>query len=611
MSEFDNFLLLGYITHMQLTEKWFISNKKADFNSLGKKFHIDPVTARVLVNRNVSEDDMSTFLSCAFSGLHAPAAMRDLIRASEILETKIKEEKRIRIIGDYDVDGVCSTYILWKALSECGANIDHIIPDRISDGYGISMSMIENSISDGIDTIITCDNGISAFEQITAAKAAGLTVVLTDHHEIPLDEAGNEVIPPADAVINPHLKNDKYPFKEICGAVVAFKLMQRTLPTFLHKEANKVLTELFEFAALATVCDVMPLVNENRVIVKLSLPRMSSSSNLGLRALVSASNLGEHEITAYHLGFVLGPCINAAGRLESANIALDLFKETDPNKAYLRATDLVKLNEKRRSISSTFEEEAFKIVEATKAYDKEIIIIHLSGCHESLAGIIAGRLKEHYQRPAIVFTDDADKNLKGSGRSTDEFDMFTELGKHRNLFIRFGGHKAAAGMSLTKENYEKLLDVYSATASAEPVKKVLIDVPMPLSYCTLPLAEEFKKLEPFGNGNSKPLFAEAGLKIINISVMGKTNSAAKLTLVDKNDRTFTAVYFGKLEEFNQKIANPEDAFEIEMLYSNTNNNDVKVDITYNLDVNSFRGKSEPQMIIKNIRRSAEQVLKPA
>lgn len=589
-----------------IKESWVITNKKADFNYLGKKYNIDPVTARVLINRNIPEDSIKPFMTGDFSYLHDPKLMHGLPEAKEMLLASINSHKKIRIMGDYDVDGVCSTYILLKSLIACGANVDAVIPDRIKDGYGININMISQAKEDNIDVILTCDNGIAAKEQIEFANECGIEVILTDHHEIPIDISGEEILPPAAVVVDPHQKTDTYPFAEICGAVVAFKLMQLLLPEFLEtQDANILLTGLFEFAALATVCDVMPLIDENRIIVKQSLPRISSSANLGLRALVLASGLAGKEITAFHLGFIIGPCINAAGRLKNAKMALDLFTEEDPQKAEEKAYELVKLNEKRRSISAVFEEKAFEFIEAERLYDNEVIILHLSGCHESLAGIIAGRVKEKYCRPAVILTDDAKGLLKGSGRSTDDFDMFARFSEHKYLFEKFGGHKAAAGLSITKENYKKFKEIYCVRAKEDPVKKIVIDVPMPLSYCSLPLANEFKQLEPFGNGNSKPLFAEAGLKLIGISKMGQNGSAAKLSLLDKNDKMFTAVYFGDLTDFNKKIAGDNSSYEVDMLYENISNNDFIVDVAYNLDTNSFRGKAEPQIVIKHIRRRIE------
>ncbi len=587
-----------------IKENWVILNKKADFNAIGKKYNIDPVTARVIINRNVPEDHIKSYLTCNFSDLYSPELMSGIVEAASILKDKIKSNEKIRIIGDYDVDGVCSTYILKHSIAKCGGIVDTVIPDRVKDGYGINSEMIENAKNDGVGTIITCDNGIAAYSQIELAKSYGICVILTDHHEIPLDENGNEIIPPADIVINPHKKKDSYPFKDICGAVVAFKLVQYALPQILGKDdTNKILSELFEFTALATVCDVMPLVDENRIIVKNALPRMKVSANIGLRALVVASDLIGKELTSFHLGFVIGPCINAAGRLDTADKALALFDESDRDKAIEIASELVKTNNKRKTMTATFEEEACRLVEENKEYNNNVIFIHLSGCHESLAGIIAGRIRERYERPTVVFTDDISGNLKGSGRSTEDFDMFEQFSKCKDLLIKFGGHKAAAGMSVTRDNYEKLRHFFnSKPAENLPQKKITIDVPMPLSYCSLPLAAEFEKLEPFGNGNSKPLFAEAGLKLIGITKIGKNNSAAKMTLLDQNDKSFTAVYFGNLNELNKKLSSGSDNYEIEMLYEGIKNNEIVVDIAYNLGVNSFKGANEAQTVIKYIRR---------
>lgn len=587
-----------------IKENWVVLNKKADFNAIGKKYSIDPVTARVIINRNIPEDHIKAYLACDFADLYEPEKMLGIKEASALLAKKIKENKKIRIIGDYDVDGVCSTYILKRSIAECGVSADAVIPDRVKDGYGINETMIEKAKADGIDTIITCDNGIAAYSQIELAKNYGITVILTDHHEIPLSDTGEEVIPPADIVVNPHLKADNYPFKDVCGAVVAFKLMQATLSLAISKDdTNRVLSELFEFAALATVCDVMPLIDENRIIVKNALPRLRHSANIGLRALIVASDLIDKKLTAFHLGYVIGPCVNAAGRLETADKALALFDEHDREKAMNMATELVKTNNKRKSMTQVFEEEACRLTEENNEQDNNVIFLHLSGCHESLAGIIAGRIRERYERPTVVFTDDISGNLKGSGRSTDDFDMFTQFSKCKDLFIKFGGHKAAAGMSITKDNYAKLKAYFnSKPAETLPQKKITIDVPMPLSYCSAPLATEFERLEPFGNGNSKPLFAEAGLKLIAITRMGKNNNAAKMTLLDQHDKSFTAVYFGNLDELNKRLSPSGDNYEINMLYEGVRNNEIVVDIAYNLGINSFKGANEAQAVVKHIRR---------
>ncbi len=587
-----------------IKENWVVVNKKADFNAIGKQYNIDPVTARVIINRNIPEDHIKTYLSCSFTDLYPPEKMKGIKEGAKLLAEKINNKKKIRIIGDYDVDGVCSTYILKRSIRECGAYVDTVIPDRIKDGYGINIEMIEKAKSDNVDTIITCDNGIAAYDQIKLAKSYGITVILTDHHEIPKDETGEEIIPPADIVINPHLKDDTYPYKEICGAVVAFKLMQEMLPMIISREeTNKLLNELFEFAALATVCDVMPLVDENRVIVKNALSRIKSSLNTGLRALIVASDLAGKDLTAFHLGFIIGPCINAAGRLETADRALALFDESDQDKAMELATELVKTNNKRKSMTAVFEEKACQMVEEGHEQDKNVIFLHLSGCHESLAGIIAGRIRERYERPTVVFTDDISGNLKGSGRSTDEFDMFSRFSECKDLFIKFGGHKAAAGMSITRDNFEKLKEYFnSRPADNLAQKKISIDVPMPLSYCSLPLATEFEKLEPFGNGNSKPLFAQAGLKLIKLTKMGKNNNAAKLTLLDDKDTSFTAVYFGNLDELTDRLSPQGDRLAIEMLYSGVMNDEIVVDIAYNLGINSYKGANEAQTVVKYIRR---------
>ena len=599
-----NLQIIRTMQKIEIKENWVVANKKADFNAIAKKLNIDPVTARILVNRDIPEENMKSFMECDFGSLHAPELMHGLATAADILSEKIRSGKKIRIMGDYDVDGVTSTYILWRSLSECGADVDTVIPDRIKDGYGINQNMVEDALMDGVDTILTCDNGIAAYSQIEYAKQYGLTVVLTDHHEIPVDEDGNEMLPPADVIVDPHQKADSYPFSEICGAVVAFKLMQSLLPGFLDKDrCNIILNELFELSALATVCDVMPLIDENRVIVKHALPKMKISANIGLRALVIASNLNGKNLDSFHLGFILGPCLNSAGRLKTADIALDLFKTQDPEEALSIATELVKTNEERRSLTASFQDKACEEIEASGEYKNKVIFLYIKDCHESLAGIIAGRIKEKYGRPAVVFTDAENGTLKGSGRSTDDFDMFSEFSAHKDLFIKFGGHKAAAGMTIAPESFDALKEIFNKNTEdlSVPETKITIDVPMPMSYCTTPLAVEFEKLAPFGNGNEKPLFAESDMRIVSMMKMGKGQNAAKISLLDPADKMYTAVYFGSLDEFNKKLSLTGDGTDIEPFYEGDKAGEIPVDVIYNLGVNDFRGV-EAQIVIKNIRR---------
>ena len=523
-------------------EKWFIKNKKADFDLIARTFGISPVLARLAVNRGVSSnEEMGRYLRPSMEHLHNPHQMKDIDKTCEILKRKIAEGKTIRIIGDYDVDGVMATYILCKALIKCGAKADYEIPDRIKDGYGINMQIVEMAVSDRIDTIITCDNGIAAREQVKFAKQMGMTVLITDHHDIPIGEP----LPPADTIVNPKQETCGYPFKGICGAVVAYKLAEALYEAFGF-EKKLAEEEFLEFAAIATVCDVMDLVNENRALVKHGIEKLKRTSNMGLQALIRVNQLEFANLSAYHLGFVIGPCINASGRLESAKIALKLFLTEEKGKAELFAKELKMLNEERKQMTEENLEKAISIVEETGLLEDKVLLVFIPECHESLAGIIAGRLRERYNRPTIVLTK-GKEGLKGSGRSTPEYSMFEELSKCKEYLSKFGGHPMAAGLSLEEENLEpfrRALNKNTTLTEEDLIPKVTFDMVLPLEEISLPLIREIDFLEPYGKENTRPLFAGKDIFVTGARTIGQEKNMLRLTVKSSSSHaSYTAMLF--------------------------------------------------------------------
>ena len=483
---------------------WMLQTKRADFDGIARQFGIDPVTARVIRNRGIEgRENIERYLYGDLDSLYSPWLLKDMRPAVDMLKRKLKEGQKIRIVGDYDIDGVCSTYILYQALKRLGGNVDYAIPDRIKDGYGINESMIRAAAEDGIDTILTCDNGISAFSQIQTAKDFGMTVIVTDHHEVPAD-GEREILPPADAVIDPKQRSCSYPFPEICGAVVAYKLVQA-----LYEESGvsrEEWLELLEFAAIATVGDVMKLQDENRMIVKYGLKKLGHTKNLGLKKLAEKTNLDLNSITAYHIGFVIGPSLNAGGRLQTAKLALSMLLAKDEETAEELAQELKDLNDMRKDMTEHWTAEA-KVLADTQYRNDKVLVIFLPDCHESLAGIIAGRLREYCQKPAIVLTR-SEEAVKGSGRSIESYHMFQKLSEVKDLMLKFGGHPMAAGLSLLEENIDEFrreLNERSGLTEEDFKAKLWIDVPMPIDYINERLVEELKILEPFGQGNEKPL----------------------------------------------------------------------------------------------------------
>ncbi len=567
-------------------EKWVVTAKKADFQKIGQTFGIDPVIARLIRNRDVEGmENIRSYLYGTLEELPSPWFLKDMKKAVEILKDKIDQKARIRIIGDYDIDGVTATYILLTGFRRLGARVDTYIPDRIKDGYGMHSQLIEKAAEDGIDTIITCDNGIAASAEIQQAKEKGMTVIVTDHHEIPYrdtDKGREWIVPEADAVINPKQSDCPYPNKNICGAVVAWKLIWALYETY-GIDRNEIL-EFSEPAAVATVGDVMDLQGENRIIVKEGLRRLPTTKNQGFRALIEANGLGGERITAYHVGFVLGPCINASGRLDTAARALRLLCTEDADRAAKEAGDLVALNQSRKAMTEKGREEAEHIIESQGLSSDRVLVVYLPECHESLAGIIAGRLREKYYKPSFVLTK-AEKGAKGSGRSIEAYSMYDELVKCSDLLEQFGGHPMAAGLSLAEENidaFRKRLNEVCKLTEEELVPKVVIDVPMPISYLSRTLTEQLSVLEPFGKGNSKPLFAQKGLRVLNLRIFGKNQNVAKMCLMDGQGNSVDAVYFGAAKEFEQYVQQKE-----------------LISVTYYPEINVYQGRESLQAVIRN------------
>lgn len=568
-------------------EKWYVTAKKADFERIAQVFSVDPVIARLIRNRDVEgEEAIQKYLYGTLEDLHSPLAMEDMEKAVSILRTKLKEKKRLRVIGDYDIDGIMSAYILTRGFQMLGGNVDTVIPHRILDGYGLSDELILAAHADGIDTIITCDNGIAAYSQIAYANTLGITVVVTDHHEVPYEEADGKriyLLPPAEAVVDPKREDCKYPFSGICGGVVAMKLMQALFEA--EGLGKKAATEEFlEMAAFATVGDVMELVDENRILVKYGLEAIQNSKNAGLRALIEVCQLGDKRLSAYHIGFILGPCMNATGRLDTAKRALELLQCRTREEALPIAMDLRHMNESRKEMTQKGVEAAEAVIAERGLNQRKVLVVYLPDCHESLAGIIAGRIREKYGKPVFVLTD-AEDGVKGSGRSIEGYSMYEEMSRCKDLFTKYGGHKMAAGLSLPREHLEEFAERMEAECKLQPedfIEKIHIDAAMPFSYVNRSLVEQFALLEPFGNGNKKPLFAQKNLTLVQSRVLGKSGRAGKYTVLDEYGGRYELTYFGeqdKLLSYWKKKG--------------------KIHVTYYPELNTFRGKTELQFIVQN------------
>lgn len=585
-------------------EKWLLRNKKVDLKAMSEKYKISQLLCKLMVNRDIIDENIiNSYINPVYKYLHSPKTMKDVVIAVDIIKRKIQENKKIRIIGDYDVDGIISVFILYTALKKCGANVDYEIPDRIKDGYGINENIVKVAYDEGVDTIITCDNGISAIDQIQYAKDLGLTVIVTDHHDVPfIEEDGVRTFlsSQADAIINPKQIECEYKFKSICGAGVAFKLIEA-----LYEEIGMDKEEcykLIEFVAIATVCDVVDLIDENRIFVKNGLEMLNNSKNIGINALKKACGLEDKEITAYHLGFVIGPCLNASGRLDSAKKGLELLLMEDDEEAKNLAQEIVDLNDARKNMTKEGVDRAINIIDSTDINNDKILVVYIPDIHESLAGIVAGRVKEKYNKPTIILTK-SEEGVKGSARSIEEYNMFEGLLACKELLDKFGGHPMAAGLSLQEDKVDELrkaLNNKCELTDEDLTRKIMIDSSLPLEYLNLHLIEELNVLEPFGKGNAKPVFGVKDAKITKAMLLGKDKNVLKLKLLTNNNITIDAMIFNDLENFESKIIEKYGNEELDNLYNKSNNN-IPMDFTFYPSINEWNGNKSIQIVVNGIR----------
>lgn len=576
-------------------------NKGADFKSIGLKYGIDQVTARIIRNRDIVEDeDIRLFLQGDLSDCHDPALLKDGDKLTDILIKKINEGASIRIVGDYDIDGVMATFILKKSLDELGANVSYVIPDRINDGYGLNVRIIDDAYGDGIDTILTCDNGIAAIQEISHAKELGMCVLVTDHHEIPFEEINGEkkyILSDADAIVDPHQKDCNYPYKNLCGAAVAWKMM-----CLLFKKLGKqtgILDEMLENVAFATVGDIMDLNGENRILVKEGLKRIHNTKNIGMRALITQCGLMAEQVESYHFGYVLGPCINASGRLDTATRALQMLLEEDENTASLIASELCVLNEERKELTKAGVDEAIRQYEECGYKDDTVVVIYLPEVHESIAGIIAGRVREYCHKPVFILTKSGDK-VKGSGRSIEEYSMYEEMCKVKDVFFKFGGHPMAAGLSLEADRvdeFRRRINENSTLTEQDLMEKVKIDVPMPVSYVTKELVREFEILAPFGKGNPRPVFADKNMYISRMWIVGKNQNVLRLSMVSADGKQVSAIYFGDIDTFVGYLSEKFSSEDVDLAMMGRQNRLV-ISVVYAPRINSFRDEENLQFEIQ-------------
>ena len=567
-----------------MNSKWMVYAKKADFKQIASEYGIDQVLARIIRNRDIcGSKDIDMYLNGNLNDIHNPHSMKDADKFVDIITKKIEEHKPVRIIGDYDIDGICSIYILFCGLKAAGADVDYVVPHRINDGYGINEHLIDNAINEGIDTIVTCDNGIAAYNQVRYAKDNGITMIVTDHHDVPFeikDDKKVYIVPPADAVINPKQADCDYPFKLLCGAGVAYKLISLLYDRLgLDK---KELEDYIEFMAIATVGDIVDLIDENRIVVKYGLKHIAHTKNTGLRALIEECQLDINNISSYHIGFVIGPCLNASGRLDTARQAIELMLCKDNEKAHNMAKELIALNNERKSMTEQETHKAIELVENTGLLKDRVLVIYLKDCHESIAGIIAGRIKERYYRPTFVITN-AEDGAKGSGRSIEGYNMYEEINKCKNVLTKYGGHPMAAGLSLAISDidiFRKMLNDNAILTDEDLIPKMWIDVPMPVSYANIRLVNQLKLLEPFGKGNEQPVFADRNLYVKTASVIGKNKNVLRCQLETEDGTYVPAVQFG--------INNIDDIPRAGM----------RISIIYYPDINTFNGIMSLQIIIK-------------
>ena len=610
-----------------MKEKWYVAAKKADFQGIAKRFGIDPVTARIIRNRDVvGDDEIRQYLYGTRAELGDPAQLQGGLEAASLLKQKIEAGKKIRIIGDYDIDGVNSTYILYRALTRCGAQVDYEIPDRMKDGYGLNISLLKLALEEDIDTVLTCDNGISAIAEIAYAKENGMTVIVTDHHEplfeeVPEEDQAETIqpqtdtarripspdgtrifrLPPADVLVNPKQPNCRYPYKKLCGAAVAWKVVCLLYRLYgMEEEAEQFL----QFVGFATVGDVMELDGENRILVKEGLKQLRITQNYGWRALIQANNLDFDTLNSYHIGFVLGPCINASGRLDTAKRSLRLLLAKDAAEAELLAARLKQLNDERKELTQAAVDLACEQIDGSTEANDRVLVVYLPDCHESIAGIVAGRIRERYGKPTFVVTNaEAEDEAKGSGRSIEAYSMFEEMVKCQDLFRKFGGHPMAAGFSLPRSRIDEMrrrLNENCTMTEEDMAEKIMVDVPMPINYIRESLVEELSVLEPFGNGNEKPLFAERHLKLLSARILGKNANVLKLQVANATGCTMEALYFGIPDNILSYLTDKYGRNEVQkLLWGKVNQ--IEMDLTYYPSINEYQGRRTLQIVIKNFR----------
>ena len=585
-------------------ENWILLRKGADFQHISEKFHISPRVASLIRNRDVIGDDaIEKYLNGTIADLYDGMLMKDMDKAVAVLEEKIKENAKIRIIGDYDIDGIQSTYILLEGFRMLGADVDSDIPDRMKDGYGLNRNLIDRALEADVDTIITCDNGIAAAEEIAYAKSMGMTVVVTDHHEVPYTEIGGErryILPEADAVVDPKQEDCTYPFKGLCGAAVAYKLVEALMEA-MGKDAEDA-DYLMENVAIATIGDVMDLVDENRIFVKQGLDMLKRTENLGLKALMGCTGVNVDKLSPYHIGFVIGPCMNASGRLDTAKRALELLEAKKVAEADLLAGDLKALNDSRKDMTAQAVEEAFIQVENSELKNADVLVVYLPECHESLAGIVAGRIREKYYRPVFVLTKSAE-GLKGSGRSIETWHMYEGLNRVKHLLSKFGGHKMAAGLSMPEENLElfrKEINEKSGITPEDLNEKIAIDMQLPFECVNEKFIGELAVLEPFGKGNARPVFAERQVQVESARILGKNKNVLKLQVKDLHGTRMDAMYFGDVNTFVEYVREKFGDIACECLLRG-HGHGIVMAFTYYPDINEYMGKRTPQIVITHYR----------
>lgn len=585
-------------------EKWIEIRKGGNFMEMAKKYGIDPLIARIIRNRDITDEkEITEYLYGGKEALHNPHLLKDVDKAAEIIAEGIAGKKAMRIIGDYDIDGVNATYILLEGIRRCGGNVDAAIPDRMKDGYGINEHLIEQALSDGKELLITCDNGIAAINEINFAKEKGMTVVVTDHHEIPYrnTEQGKEFLRSnADAIVNPKQNDCLYPCKGICGAVVAWKLVQ-----VLYERMDIPVEEadiFIENAGFATVGDVMDLTGENRILVKLGLKALEHTKNPGIKALIAKNKLSDKPLSAYHIGFVLGPCINASGRLDTAKRSLELLLERDEVKASALAGELVELNESRKYMTQQETQKALEQIEKEGREKDKVLVVYLPECHESLAGIIAGRIREAYQRPVFVLTR-GEEGVKGSGRSIEAYSMFDKMTEVAELFTKYGGHPMAAGLSMREEDIDKLREQLNQKAelSEEDMAEVVrLDAVLPMSYFTVDTIRQLSVLEPCGKSNTKPVFADRNIKITRAGIVGVNRNVLKLHLLDSKGNPVAGVYFGEVEKLLTFLSEKFGSEEVDAAMHGRENS-IQFAAVYEPAVDTYSGRESVQAIIRRFR----------